>query len=875
VDEVRNLYSNPQPGGASVFLRKARDVAVGGDNSVWILGDDKRPGGYGIYQRTGSGWTDTGGAAVRIAVDKSGRPWVVNEAGDIFMYNTASRSWELKPGKASSVHTGAHSGAVWMLGVEPIPGGFPISQWDPAKQNWDTYGSLGAVEMTEAAGTPWIVQGDGSIYSKLPDIVITQLTGPIDITITPSLPPMMPQLQPPIRISGSETGKLLCSRTGLASCGKTKADFVGEYGLDLSCDSGFYDPIWGGTCWKCPDDTDNKGSWIRSATAVDKDDACWRIPKESTGKATKVKAPALAWDCPSGSFWDGYSPDGCCGSCWKCPDDLPRRTGNAVWSDAACATSLNETRPATLLTFNGCPTPNAATMDLPGKRSPGRPFLDIAAGWHQGLLNGGCYACPIADETGNFLITERNADAIYDKDGNTGCTIGLKWQPPPFFDPGLAYMQGVKEVIWEQRLLDVDKISGFLYDMAEARELGDATPAAKDWVAKRWQEIAKGPYNSEQFRAYIFAYLKTALKKCANDRTPAEQKLIQSFATYIRDRRIYLAEQGLAMYDAWKAHDDAYRQQTSQTRSLSQLFYYGTVPLDFHGTLSGLTGVGGFGGGVLGSLFAAYRFGQGVDWVPTAKGILAPDRSKMLFGLGNGLKILKSAQGLTAVAGATVIQVAFAILSSIAIDQFVAIQSARPRLEASLTVAKEPLDLNTLAKSDNGEDMLYFFWAKAVDTTDPEDPQVVQMAAEAQARAQQAGYPAPPKGAVIPVSEVCTGDRLSSGASSSDLVQDQKLVSNNGKFEAVMQSDGNFVIYQYTTSRQPIWATGTNGRGVPPYRLAVQADSNLVVYGASGPTWASGIRGGTAPFTLIMQDDGNLVVYDNSQRAVWASGTQR
>ena len=82
------------------------------------------------------------------------------------------------------------------------------------------------------------------------------------------------------------------------------------------------------------------------------------------------------------------------------------------------------------------------------------------------------------------------------------------------------------------------------------------------------------------------------------------------------------------------------------------------------------------------------------------------------------LKLLKSAQGLKAVAGASVIQVALAILSSIAIDQFVAIETARPKLEASLALAKQPVDLDVLAESDNGEDMLYLYWSRAMDTGD-------------------------------------------------------------------------------------------------------------------------------------------------------------
>ena len=146
-------------------------------------------------------------------------------------------------------------------------------------------------------------------------------------------------------------------------------------------------------------------------------------------------------------------------------------------------------------------------MSLPGKRTPGNAFLDVAA-----VAGGGCFACPITDETGNFLITDRNANPLYDKDFNTGCTIKMKWQPAPFYEPGLAYMQGVKELIWEKKLFDGTQITGFLYDAAEGQGLGDATPAAKEWVKARWQDIARNPYNSDQFRAYVFVLLKKALK---------------------------------------------------------------------------------------------------------------------------------------------------------------------------------------------------------------------------------------------------------------------------------------------------------------------------------------------------------------------------
>ena len=57
-----------------------------------------------------------------------------------------------------------------------------------------------------------------------------------------------------------------------------------------------------------------------------------------------------------------------------------------------------------------------------------------------------------------------------------------------------------------------------------------------------------------------------------------------------------------------------------------------------------------------------------------------------------------------------------------------------------------------------------------------------------------------------------------------------------------------------------------NGR----YRLAMQADGNLVLYGEGHPLWASGTAGHPGAF-LVMQGDGNLVVYQ-ANRPIWSRG---
>jgi hypothetical protein len=513
----------------------------------------------------------------------------------------------------------------------------------------------------------------------------------------------------------------------------------------MTCASGFYDPIYGGTCWQCPAD-DGRGGWIRSATAVTKDDACWRVPKETTAPATKVKKTPWAWECPSGSFWDVYD----WGGCWTCPAENPRRTLAPVYASNACASPMNETRPAIFLAFNGCPKPDAETMKLKGKRVPGKPFLDIAGGWSQGVASGGCYACPVMDEEGNILITERNAAPIYGE--NKGCNILFKWKPGRFPEPGMVGLAGVPEFIREEGLLNEPLLTARLYLLAEARDLGKGTPQAKDWVAKQWQEIAGAPYRNEQFRAIVFANLADAAAIEPTKRTPAQTGIIKSFEKYIQQRRTFLAQMGLDMYDAWKAHDDKAKQSVRQNQ-LQVAFDYGTVPLDFQATLGAVTALGATGAGIGGTLAAASKFAAQVQLSPITgpTGDVighAATRETSLFGLSRSknvlapLKLFKgTAAANAALAGATIITVAFAVIQSVAIDQFIEITSARPKLEAALAEAREPITVKEILAGSNGTDLLLYYWAKAMETDSKlEDPQVLSWAAAAHRQAQANGY---------------------------------------------------------------------------------------------------------------------------------------
>jgi len=92
------------------------------------------------------------------------------------------------------------------------------------------------------------------------------------------------------------------------------------------------------------------------------------------------------------------------------------------------------------------------------------------------------------------------------------------------------------------------------------------------------------------------------------------------------------------------------------------------------------------------------------------------------------------------------------------------------------------------------------------------------------------------------------GERLVSGA---------RLVSRNGLYDLVMQSDGNLV---EQTAGRPIWSTNTGGhRGA--FAL-LQRGSALVVYTRGGrPLWASGRCGRAGHFVLVLGPSATLTIY--------------
>lgn len=99
-------------------------------------------------------------------------------------------------------------------------------------------------------------------------------------------------------------------------------------------------------------------------------------------------------------------------------------------------------------------------------------------------------------------------------------------------------------------------------------------------------------------------------------------------------------------------------------------------------------------------------------------------------------------------------------------------------------------------------------------------------------------------------------------------VSGQYLLSKDGRFKLIMQSDGDLVLL---FGSDKIWSSQTAGN--PGAYATFQADGNLIVYKANGAmAWATNTAGNTNA-RLVVQSDGNLVIYRSNGTAAWASNT--
>jgi peptidoglycan hydrolase-like protein with peptidoglycan-binding domain len=146
---------------------RLKDVAIGADGSMWGIGTGAGPD-FGIFKFNGSGWDQdqANGYAVRIAVDPSGVPWVVNSLGQIFKRTSNdpfSGYWAQRPGLANDIGIG-FDGSVWVIGLNPIGTNFGIFKFNGT--DWDQSDGFALRIAVGPGGEPWVVNSQGQIYRR-------------------------------------------------------------------------------------------------------------------------------------------------------------------------------------------------------------------------------------------------------------------------------------------------------------------------------------------------------------------------------------------------------------------------------------------------------------------------------------------------------------------------------------------------------------------------------------------------------------------------------------------------------------------------------------------------------------------------------------
>ena len=105
-------------------------------------------------------------------------------------------------------------------------------------------------------------------------------------------------------------------------------------------------------------------------------------------------------------------------------------------------------------------------------------------------------------------------------------------------------------------------------------------------------------------------------------------------------------------------------------------------------------------------------------------------------------------------------------------------------------------------------------------------------------------------------------------AQNQGLVAGEIVYSCNCNYQLTLTAEGDLVL---SSPQGPIWSANIAGKGGAV--AVMQGDGNFVVYSStSAPVWATGTDG-HPDAVLSVQDDGILVVYDISGAVLWASKT--
>ena len=149
----------PSPVNFTAKPGTATGISVGANGSVWSVGTASVSGGHPVQKWSGSKWTTVSGAAIAIAVDTKGNPWIINSSHKISHWNGSK--FIAVTGTATGISVGA-TGMVWAVGTTKVTGGFQVLKWSGTK--WSVVSGAGAVAIAvDTKGNPFIITSSHTI----------------------------------------------------------------------------------------------------------------------------------------------------------------------------------------------------------------------------------------------------------------------------------------------------------------------------------------------------------------------------------------------------------------------------------------------------------------------------------------------------------------------------------------------------------------------------------------------------------------------------------------------------------------------------------------------------------------------------------------
>jgi hypothetical protein len=155
--------SNPQLWQWERVPIRARDVAVGANGDVWIVGTEVRASGFSIHRLQGDIWQEvTSLGAEHIAVDGSGLPWIVQSDGRIMRgaSEAAGVRWHEIPGCALDLAIGGGGSDVWMLDCDQRR----THVWNGSTSAWRPTDGYGEALSVGPDGTVWLAEAGERIF---------------------------------------------------------------------------------------------------------------------------------------------------------------------------------------------------------------------------------------------------------------------------------------------------------------------------------------------------------------------------------------------------------------------------------------------------------------------------------------------------------------------------------------------------------------------------------------------------------------------------------------------------------------------------------------------------------------------------------------